>query len=117
MSPWVRAAGTNEDCMRMTSISSPLAVNSPQSLAARSGRAVMVKPALEILSLARRSWANPFETSNKRADRMSCQLEKFASLCHVLILVVKRLAEDRSHRARADARTVGDKPVERDDRH
>ena len=50
----------------MTSISRPLAVNVPHSLAANSGNAVIVKPALEILSLARRSWA--FALAMKRNE-------------------------------------------------
>jgi hypothetical protein len=39
-------------------MSSPLAAKTPQSLAANSGNAVIVKPALEILALTRRSWAS-----------------------------------------------------------
>ena len=39
-------------------MSNPLAVKMPQSFAANSGKAVMVKPALEILALTRRSWAS-----------------------------------------------------------
>jgi hypothetical protein len=36
-----------------------LAVKVPQSLAANSGKAVMVNAALEILALTRRSWVLP----------------------------------------------------------
>ena len=36
--------------MTISSTSRPLAVNIPQSLAANSGKAVIVKPALEILT-------------------------------------------------------------------
>ncbi|MBI2531155.1 MAG: hypothetical protein HYW03_02895 [Deltaproteobacteria bacterium] len=43
--------------MRITSTSKPLAVKRPHSLAAKSGRAVMVNPALEILAFTRWSWA------------------------------------------------------------
>jgi hypothetical protein len=39
-------------------MSNPFAAKTPQSLAANSGKAVMVKPALEILALTRRSWAS-----------------------------------------------------------
>jgi hypothetical protein len=39
-------------------MSSPLAAKTPQSFAANSGKAVIVKPALEILALTRRSWAS-----------------------------------------------------------
>ena len=42
----------------MTSMSNPLAAKTPQSFAANSGKAVIVKPALEILALTRRSWAS-----------------------------------------------------------
>jgi hypothetical protein len=44
-------------------------VNNLQSLAAKSGRAVMVKPALEILSLARRSWAQVGPEPSKAKPR------------------------------------------------
>src|SRR3972149_2769134 len=57
MPPWFSAACTIDDCIRIISMSKPLAVKPPHSLAARSGRAVMVKPALEILAFARCSWA------------------------------------------------------------
>ena len=42
--------------MTMISTSRPLALNVPQSRAAKSGSAVMVRPALEILTLVRFSW-------------------------------------------------------------
>ena len=42
--------------MTMISTSRPLALNVPQSRAANSGSAVMVRPALEILTLVRFSW-------------------------------------------------------------
>ena len=45
--------------MTMISMSRPLALNVPQSRAANSGSAVMVRPALEILTLVRFSWLDP----------------------------------------------------------
>jgi hypothetical protein len=42
--------------MTISSTSSPLAEKIPQSFAARRGKAVIVNPALEILSFNRRSW-------------------------------------------------------------
>jgi hypothetical protein len=55
MSPWLKAAGTIDDCIKMISMSRPLAAKMPHSLAANSGNAVMVKPALDILALMRPS--------------------------------------------------------------
>src|SRR3990172_115502 len=69
MSPWLRAACTIDDCIRIISISKPLAVKTPHSLAAKSGRAVMVKPALEILALARCSWAANAGRASKTTSR------------------------------------------------
>src|SRR5581483_496572 len=74
----------------MTSISSPLALNSPQSLAASSGSAVMVKPALEILSLGRRScaWA-PSE-----AEAIIKQQQKtIRSTCRKKFLVIRHSSQ------------------------
>src|SRR6266545_2935129 len=42
--------------MTINSTSRPFALNTPQSLAAKSGSAVIVKPALEMRTLARLSW-------------------------------------------------------------
>ena len=49
--------------MTINSTSRPLALNVPQSLAAKSGNAVIVKPALEMRTLARLSWLEACDTS------------------------------------------------------
>ena len=46
-----------DEIMTINSTSKPFALNTPQSFAASSGKAVMVKPALEMRTLVRRSCA------------------------------------------------------------
>jgi hypothetical protein len=72
-------------------MSNPLAVKTPQSFAANSGKAVIVKPALEILALTRRSWAsalagklpaNPMTAiscGNQRQTELECLRMKICS--------------------------------------
>ena len=55
MSPCIKAAGTTEEAIKIISISNPLALKTPHSFAANSGKAVIVKAALEILVFPRRS--------------------------------------------------------------
>src|SRR5687768_14119129 len=59
--------------MTMSSTSTPLAPKTPQSLAASRGSAVIVNPALEIRTLARRSWDSPILDSviTRASDHMS----------------------------------------------
>jgi hypothetical protein len=56
MSPCATAAAARVGLITISSTSKPLALKTPQSLAARSGKAVIVKPALEMRTLARLSW-------------------------------------------------------------
>src|SRR5215510_12040757 len=64
ISPCTSAGGTSAEFMRMISISRPLAGKIPQSRAAKSGSAVIVNAALEILVFPRRSWALPATVSD-----------------------------------------------------
>src|SRR5262245_22713347 len=60
--------------MTINSTSKPLAVNTPQSLAANSGNAVIVKPALEIRIFDQRSSLSPYIgkiAMNQKAKKMS----------------------------------------------
>ena len=56
MSPWAMAAAPMGGLMTMISTSRLLALKVPQSRAAKSGSAVIVKPALEMRTLVRLSW-------------------------------------------------------------
>lgn len=64
--------------MTMISTSSPLALNVPQSRAANSGNAVIVKPALEILTLVRFCWLDAVCALRRISNRAKkiCQTDR-----------------------------------------
>src|SRR5437870_13278557 len=69
MSPPLSAAGASEAAMTINSTSIPFAVKIPQSFAAKSGKAVIVKPAFDILTFERRSWLPALLDSNPSIPR------------------------------------------------
>ena len=73
----------------MISVSSPFAVKTPHSLAANSGKAVMVNPALDILTLMRRSWDSPLAGKfHKTAVRAITAGMETRSECKRLLLLI-----------------------------
>src|SRR5262245_14142025 len=84
--------------MRMISISRPLAGKIPQSRAAKSGSAVIVNAALEILVFPRRSWALPatVRDSTRQLKAAKCTNEKESRRYRFVIVLLWILSKELS---------------------